>query len=571
MSSINVIQRLLPQLLLCLLFICGSCCSDVHAQYAVVYAQYIGPFPGNTGGSSGTGGTAGIGGSAGSPGTYAVSSTTNLNDNVYTNYAVISATSGKPGSGVAPGNGGSSTAYINLSFNGAVIPSSSNPVILKIQATSNSNIVPLSQISVQAYNGASLVGTAVAASTLTVRSTDEYVFTPAGTCTSVRITVTSDAAGGLFGGNAASTTVNLFYAAVYDPACSPPVYTTSSVTGLLSLNGVVSNANNAIDNNMSTFAAFSVGVGVGATLHENIYYGSLSNTGDVITVTLSLPTSSLAAGLLGSVSIIAYNGNSAVGAVSFNALLQGTDLLSLLQSGAPATVSFDPGASFNRIEITMGSLLGVATSLNLYEVERTGKKPSFTMPVDDTTYACYGNAAAAQADAPAAGYELRWFATGSASDQSALYTGNTFSPSGGITHDTMFWVARFKTGCLLGSEKVPVRVLVRPLPTITLGINPVVCILGTNAVLPYTATTNNPTQYSITWSAQGLTNVTNNTLPSGSANSILITIPVGTNIGVKNGILTVKNAHNCSSSGTAMSVTVKNPPVITSPIVTNYQ
>ncbi|KAA5535092.1 hypothetical protein F0919_10905 [Taibaiella lutea] len=571
MSPKNVIQRLLPQLLLWSVCICGFGCSDVYGQYSIIYAQYVGPYPANTGGSAGAGGSAGIGGSAGAVGIYTISNTDNLNDNIYTNYATLSATSGKPGSGVAPGNGGSSTAYVNLNFNGATTPSSANPVILKLQATSNSNLTPLSQVSVQAYNGASLVGAAVAVSTLTVRSTDEYVFTPTGACTSVRITVTSDAAGGLFGGNAANTTVSLFYASVYDPTCSPPIYTTTSVTGLLSLNGIVNNPYNAIDNNMSTFAAFSVGVGVGATLHENVYYGSLSNTGDAVTVTLSLPSSSLAAGLLGSISIIAYNGNSSVGSVTFSALLQGTDLLNLLQAGSPATISFDPGASFNRVEITMGSLVGLATSLNVYEVERTGKKPSFTLPLDDTTYACNGTSASIAADAPPAGYELRWFATGAVSDQSALYTGNTFSPSGTITHDTLFWVAKFKTGCLLGSEKVPVRVFVRPLPTITLGVNPVVCILGTNAVLPYTATTNSPIKYSITWSASGLTNVVDNTLPSTSANSILINIPVGISIGVKNGTLKVKNANNCSSSGIAMSVTVKSPPVITSPIVTNYQ
>jgi len=571
MNPENVIQRLLSQLLLWGIFISGCCCSNVYGQYSVVYAQYVGPYPANTGGSIGAGGTAGLGGSAGAAGSYAISNTDYLNDIIYTNYATVAATSGKPGTGTLPGNGGSSTAYVNLNFNGATTPSATNPIILKIQASSNSNVAPLSQVMVQAYNGASLVGTAVAVSALTVRATDEYVFTPTGTCTSIRITVTSDAALALFGGNAPNTTANLFYAYVFDPLCNPPVYTTTSLTGLLSVGGTVTNPNNAIDNSISTYAAFSIGLGVGATLHENIYYGGLSNTGDVVTVTISLPASALSAGLLGSVSIIAYNGSTTVGSGTFSALLQGTDLLNLLQSGAPATITFDPGAVFNRIEITMGSLVGLATTLNLYEVERTGTKPTFTTPLDDTAYACYGTNASIAANAPSTGYELRWFATGSASDQSALYTGTTFSPSGAITHDTLFWVAKFKTGCLLGSEKVPVRILVRPLPTITLGVNPVVCILGTNAVLPYSATTNSPTKYSITWSGGGLANIVDNTLPSVTANSILIPIPIGTSIGVKNGTLTVKNANSCVSSGSAMSVTVKSPPVITPPIVTNYQ
>jgi hypothetical protein len=562
------IERLLPQLLLGLICMFGFGGAGVYGQYTIAYAQYVGPYPANTGGTIGAAGTAGALGAAGVVGTYAVSNTDNLNDAVYTNYAVLSATSGKPGSGTLPGSGGSSTAYVNMNFTGAITPSASNPIILKIQGTSNSNLAPLSQIAVQAYNGASLVGSAVAVSALTVRATDEYVFTPTGACTSIRITVTSDVAGGLFGGNAANTAVNVFYAYVFDPACNPPIYAATSITGLLSINGSIGNPNNAIDNTMTTYAAFSLDVGVGATLHENIYYSGLSNTGDIVTVTLAIPSSSLSAGLLGSVSVIAYNGNTTVGSVTFSALLQGTDLLNLLQSGNPVTISFDPGAVFNRVEITMGSLVGIATSLNLYEVERTGKKPAFTTPLDDTTYACYGTNPSVAADNPSTGYELRWFASGSATDQTTLYTGSTFSPATALTRDTIFWVAKFKSGCLLGSEKVPVRVFVRPLPTITLGINPVVCILGTNAVLPYSATTNSPVKYSITWSGSGLSNAADSTLP---ASAILINIPVGISMGAKNGTLTVKNANNCSSSGTAMSVTVKNPPVITPPIVTNYQ
>ncbi|MCW3106343.1 MAG: C-terminal target protein [Segetibacter sp.] len=113
-------------------------------------------------------------------------------------------------------------------------------------------------------------------------------------------------------------------------------------------------------------------------------------------------------------------------------------------------------------------------------------------------------------------------------------------------------------------------------PTITLGSNPSVCAGTTSASLSYSATTNSPTQYSITWNAAalaaGFTNVTNATLP---ASAITLSVPAAVAASTYSGTLTVKTAAGCTSSGTSISVTVNASPAISqipsANLIANYK
>ncbi|SHN22498.1 T9SS sorting signal type C domain-containing protein [Flavobacterium pectinovorum] len=116
------------------------------------------------------------------------------------------------------------------------------------------------------------------------------------------------------------------------------------------------------------------------------------------------------------------------------------------------------------------------------------------------------------------------------------------------------------------SPGVAFSVVVNPLPTITLGTAAPVCATGLaqNTTLAYTATTNSPTTYSITWNASPANSfvaVTNATL---NASPISIAVPAATAPGTYTGTLTVANANSCvSSSGVAFSVVVNPLPTIT--------
>jgi large repetitive protein len=110
-----------------------------------------------------------------------------------------------------------------------------------------------------------------------------------------------------------------------------------------------------------------------------------------------------------------------------------------------------------------------------------------------------------------------------------------------------------------------ISVTINALPTITLGTNPSVCISTTTAILPYTATTGDPNQYSIDWNttanSAGFTDVTYTTLP---ANQISLTLPANAAIGTYNGILKIKNSTTtCESIEYNISVSVISLPTIT--------
>ncbi|MEI8205014.1 MAG: hypothetical protein WCH34_18495, partial [Bacteroidota bacterium] len=99
-----------------------------------------------------------------------------------------------------------------------------------------------------------------------------------------------------------------------------------------------------------------------------------------------------------------------------------------------------------------------------------------------------------------------------------------------------------------------------PLPTITTAASTAdVCysISPQTTPLVYSATSETPTTYSITWSptpSNSFVAVTNATLP---ASPITISVPASTPIGTYTGTITVKNANGCVSVGTTFTVTVK--------------
>jgi hypothetical protein len=128
-----------------------------------------------------------------------------------------------------------------------------------------------------------------------------------------------------------------------------------------------------------------------------------------------------------------------------------------------------------------------------------------------------------------------------------------------ISSTTNYYVTKYNT--TTNCESTPRTVViatVNPLPTITLGTSPTICLGVTSANLPYTATTGSPNQYSITWNAAaisaGFSNVALTALP---ATPIVLAVPGAAPAATYSGTLTVKNTTTgCSSTGTSFSVIV---------------
>jgi len=134
-----------------------------------------------------------------------------------------------------------------------------------------------------------------------------------------------------------------------------------------------------------------------------------------------------------------------------------------------------------------------------------------------------------------------------------------------ISATTSYWVDGENNGCTTSSRS-QVIATVYPLPTITLGTNPVICYGVTSASLPYTATSGGANQYSIVFSEGAITagfeNVNNSILPSSP---ITINVPANVAAGAYTGTLTVRNSANgCVSTTRPISISINAPTSILS-------
>ena len=154
--------------------------------------------------------------------------------------------------------------------------------------------------------------------------------------------------------------------------------------------------------------------------------------------------------------------------------------------------------------------------------------------------------------------------TGGASGSgAATISGTLTNPT--TTAQTATYTVTPLSGSCTGST-FTVTVTVNPLPTITTtGIAAVCFNTGLQTTtMPYTATTNSPTSYSIVWSGIANQGSTAFAFVAGGGTLTGIVIPAGTTAGTYSGTLTVANGNSCvSSAGIPITVTVNDPVAIT--------
>jgi hypothetical protein len=356
---------------------------------------------------------------------------------------------------------GQSTAWEQLIF-GSIIPANRTAYIkLKVLTTLNLG----NEITVDAYSGSTggnpgVQGTFVSSTSsdlLTAANGDQYILvTPTADINSVKITVKSPAALG-------TNTIDLYYAYYEQPGtgCSNAVATSTSVTGI-AVGGNVASPNHAIDNNLTTSSTLSVGLlALGAAIKQMVYFSNLSNSGDAATVTFSVPPGLLTQDHFNGITLTAYNGPTQVGTPIAFSSAPSLDPL-FLGAGNIATLSFVPTDVFDRVEISTSAAASVLGSLNLYEVQRTPPKPTFSSPSLQNPTICSGSPITLSPVPPASGNQLRWYSSLTAS--TSLATTNTYTPSPNLTATTTYYVAAAEIGCTAESERIPVVVTVNPTP-----------------------------------------------------------------------------------------------------------
>jgi gliding motility-associated-like protein len=273
----------------------------------------------------------------------------------------------------------------------------------------------------------------------------------------------------LLGGTNQTKVYNAFYTDGTDP-CAQGFATSFDGTGLtVDLLGLgkagVTNMERAIDANPNNYSEISLGIlGVAGTISQDIYFETLSKPTDDINIRIQADPALLNVGLLNNISITAFNGVTEVKTVSVSSLLN-LDLLGLLNSGQIASVPFAPGLPYNRVRITLSSLLNASLTqtLNLYSATRSAGRPAFTAPASDSVPVCAGNTASLSATT-SADNELRWYEsqTGGTALATVAYNVPFVTPQ--LSTNKTYYVSARQIGCTAESLRVPVNVLVTPIP-----------------------------------------------------------------------------------------------------------
>lgn len=420
-------------------------------------------------------------------------------------------------------------------------------------------------VDIQAYQNNTPVGTPITLSSGIVNLLggvnvlDVSVPAPSSNYNAVRITVTSlvSIAADLdiyaaYVNNVASSAINC--EAVADVI-------TGSTSGVVSALNGVTDANNATDGNLSTYARLRQNVGAAGYVHLTTIYPSASMVGDSVVVVLKVPGSSvLDAGVFANLNVVTYLGAVPVETVPANSSLIGIRLLdatnSIYRFAYPATAAFD------RISVQSGGLVTALSDVYIYDVRRTIPKPM--LQIDGANVAsksiCSGANTTLSVSPTASCTAYNWY--DAASGGTLLHTGTSY-PRNGLAPGTYhYYVEAVRDGCTATtSVRTPASVTVNPLPTITLGSNPSVCHGALTATLPFSATTETPTSYSIAWANATFSDVIDSPFPSGS--SIALTLPSTLTAGTYSGTLTLKNANGCVSSVQNFNVTIH--PVVPPP------
>jgi gliding motility-associated-like protein len=262
------------------------------------------------------------------------------------------------------------------------------------------------------------------------------------------------------------------YNAFYVPSagdCDGPFATDYEGSGgtlsLLGLGGAgVSNIHQAIDGDPGTASKMNLGlVTLAGTISQNVYFHAPSKPDEEFNIRLKVAPDLLNLGLLSNLKVEAFNGNNLVYTAGNVSALLTLDLLGLLNGGSAVNIPFSPNTPFDRVKITLSSLLNVAVaqSIDVFEVTRSAARPRFDAPISNTLFACYNGSVSLKATTNATN-ELRWYDSIDGGVSLARKAYNEGFDVTGLTATKTYYVAARTIGCTSESVRVPVVVTVNP-------------------------------------------------------------------------------------------------------------
>lgn len=321
--------------------------------------------------------------------------------------------------------------------------------------------------------------------------------------------------------------------------CEPAISQTVDIGGLGL--GFVSNAANAVDNDIETSSSLVIPLGVASYVSQKAIFNGVSLIGDKIRVKLTSPSKLLSLAVVPSITVSTYNGLTS----NNDEMLLTNPLLNLeiLSAGGEAIIEFTPTKVFDAVEIRLNSgLVGALTSINFNYAQRIHTAPKVLSALLSV---CENTSTTLAVANPTAGIIYKWY-----KDNTYLADGNTyvaFNLSIG-THD--FYVTSFRNNCESARTKVTLNVISAPIAPIAVVTNPA------------TTCVNSPVELKVN-SVSGVVFNWYNALTGGSliaSNTASYTTPANLSVGVHHFFVEASNTNGCSSSAarTQISLTV-NP------------
>src|SRR5690606_21348757 len=175
--------------------------------------------------------------------------------------------------------------------------------------------------------------------------------------------------------------LNVYNAFTFDDVtCGIANYASvGETTGInVALTNLIQNPERAINNDPNSHSTITTGtLNLLGSVFQTFYFNGLSAEQDYFKIKFKIGGGSLLdLNLLGNFEVRAYNGNQLVYTKKLQgALVNGLDLLTLLESGEPITVPFGPGVPFDRVSIGINTTASVnlaSSPLEVYSVERYG-------------------------------------------------------------------------------------------------------------------------------------------------------------------------------------------------------
>ncbi|QQL50415.1 gliding motility-associated C-terminal domain-containing protein [Mucilaginibacter ginkgonis] len=326
----------------------------------------------------------------------------------------------------------------------------------------------LGSIILRPYNGATAAGPAVGAATLVTALSNnnqvELTLTPTQAYDRVRVTLD----GGLVGALSSIYLYDAWYEGPGPVACNTAIDElhgiSSAILGLGVNVGGVANPQLAIDGNLNTASTLNAGISaLGAYAQQTVIYSSPSVVGDSVKLTLSIPQSLIDAQVFNVIAVSTANGNTDNNDARFlNSSLLTVRLLDLTNNRRKVTVTFVPTKVFDRVQLRLGGVANVLSSLDFYEAQRILPQPVVTYNGGSTAniQVCAGTTATLNVTA-AANTTYSWYTAPTGG--TLVATGTSFTTPA-LTATTTYYVAAMRNGCTDASARTPVTINVLPAP-----------------------------------------------------------------------------------------------------------